>query len=161
MQCLSGHHWPLLIKQEAKRRSLFFVCFSQEFLQTEMHHVRTLKILLHVYMYELRQRSILDEARLFCGVESMLVLHQDFLSCLKAHQSTSQEDGSPNVYQIAEFADILISQVSLAERGERQRKLVTHRWSHRWPNYIFFFQWNCNSWYSCECCVIFAQTSPF
>lgn len=25
---------------------------------------------------------------------------------------------------------------------------------------MFFFQWNCNSWYSCECCVISTQTSP-
>lgn len=92
-----------------------------EFIQTEMHHVRTLKLLLHVYMYELRQRSILDEARLFCGVESMLTLHQEFLSCLKARQSTSQEDGSPNMYQIAEFADILISQVRPAGRGKRKQ----------------------------------------
>lgn len=118
---------PPAVADQARSKTPFFVfvCFSQEFLQTEMHHVRTLKILLHVYMYELRQRSILDEARLFCGVESILMLHQDFLSCLKARQSTSQEDGSPNVYQIAEFADILISQVSPAGRGERQRKLAT------------------------------------
>lgn len=86
-----------------------------------MHHVRTLKILLHVYMYELRRCSILDEARLFCGVESMLMLHQEFLSCLKARQS-SQEDGSPNMYQIAEFADILISQVRAAGRGKKKTK---------------------------------------
>lgn len=102
-----------LSKEAVKRQDVIY-----EFIQTEMHHVRTLKILLHVYMYELRQCSILDEARLFCGVESMLTLHQEFLSCLKARQSTSQEDGSPNMYQIAEFADILISQFSGAV-GER------------------------------------------
>lgn len=114
--------WATAAVAEQARCTCFmqttFLCFSQEFIQTEMHHVRTLKILFCVYMYELRQRSILDETRLFCGVESMLKLHQDFLSSLKARQSTSPEDGSPDMYQIAEFADILISQVRAAGRGK-------------------------------------------
>lgn len=86
-----------------------------------MHHVRTLKILLHVYMYELKLCPILDEARLerlFYGLESMLKLHQHFLNGLKSRQSTSQEDGSANMCPVAEFADILISQVRAA-RTER------------------------------------------
>lgn len=79
-----------------------------------MHTVRTLKILLHVYMYELRQCSIIEESRLerlFFGVESLLSLHQHLLNCLRARQSKCQEEGAPNMYQITQFGDILISQV--------------------------------------------------
>lgn len=85
-----------------------------EFIQTEMHHVRTLKILLHVYMYELRQSLLIEEARLerlFFGVDVLLNLHQHFLTCLKARQNESQEEGIPNTYRITQFGDILISQV--------------------------------------------------
>lgn len=103
-----------------------------------MHHVRTLKILLHVYMYELRLSSILDEARLerlFYGLETMLKLHQHFLSCLRARQSTSPEEGSPNMYQIGEFADILISQVGPGGRGKCSLKKMIFSWFLSWPNY--------------------------
>lgn len=93
---------------------LFLFINFLEFIQTEMHHVRTLKILLQVYMYELRRSSLIDEAkldRLFPGVEALLNLHHHFLTCLKVHQNKSQEEGSPNSYQITQFGDILISQV--------------------------------------------------
>lgn len=95
---------------------------SPELIQTEMHHVRTLKILLYVYMYELRQSSLIEEAkldRLFFGVEALLKLHQHFLNCLKARQKECQENGSPNNYQITQLGDILISQV-----GENNFRLV-------------------------------------
>lgn len=85
-----------------------------ELIQTEMHHVRTLKILLHVYMHELRQSLLIEEAkleRLFLGVENLLALHQLFLNRLKMRQNQSQEEESPNNYQITQLGDILISQV--------------------------------------------------
>lgn len=85
-----------------------------EFIQTEMHHVRTLKILLHVYIYELRRALLIEEAkldRLFLGVEALLSLHQHFLTSLKHRQKESQLDGSPNNYQITQLGDILVSQV--------------------------------------------------
>lgn len=85
-----------------------------EFIQTEMHHVRTLKILLHVYMYELKQFQLIEEAkleRLFRGLEALLNLHNHFLNCLKLRQSQSQENGNVDNYQITQFGDILVSQV--------------------------------------------------
>lgn len=81
-----------------------------------MHHVRTLKILLHVYMHELRQSQLIEEdrlERLFPGVEGLLSLHQHFLNCLKLRQTQSQEEGGPDSYQITQLGDILISQVGL------------------------------------------------
>lgn len=94
------------------KRSLFINYL--ELIQTEMHHVRTLKILVGVYMHELRQSLLIEEARLdwlFIGVETLFNLHQYFLNCLKMRQSKGQEEGSPNNYQITQIGDILISQV--------------------------------------------------
>uniref|UniRef100_A0A3Q3XET5 Uncharacterized protein n=1 Tax=Mola mola TaxID=94237 RepID=A0A3Q3XET5_MOLML len=118
-QNLEAESWSLVVdqnylkslnKEAVKRQDVIY-----EFIQTEMHHVRTLKILLQVYMYELRRSSLIDEAkldRLFPGVEALLNLHHHFLTCLKVRQNESQEEGSPNSYQITQFGDILISQFS-------------------------------------------------
>ncbi|KAM3605019.1 uncharacterized protein V6R79_019326 [Siganus canaliculatus] len=99
-----------LSKEDVKRQDIIY-----ELIQTEMHHVRTLNILLHVYMHELRQSALIDEVRLerlFQGVEELRSLHQHFLNCLKLRQSESQEEGSPNNYQITQLGDILSSQFS-------------------------------------------------
>lgn len=98
-----------LNKEAVERQDVIY-----ELIQTEMHHVRTLKILLYVYMHELGKSSLIEENKLeglFLGVAGLLTLHQRFLNCLKVHQNQSQE-GSPNDYQITQLGDILISQFS-------------------------------------------------
>uniref|UniRef100_UPI0037E7EA17 rho guanine nucleotide exchange factor 18a isoform X2 n=1 Tax=Semicossyphus pulcher TaxID=241346 RepID=UPI0037E7EA17 len=118
-QNLEAETWSLAVdqnylktlsKEAVKRQDVIY-----ELMQTEMHHVRTLKILLHVYMHELRQSMLIEETRLerlFFGVEGLLGLHQRFLNHLKMHQSQSQEEESPNNYQITQLGDILVSQFS-------------------------------------------------
>ncbi|XP_077580653.1 rho guanine nucleotide exchange factor 18a [Stigmatopora nigra] len=99
-----------LERDSVKRQDVIY-----ELMQTEMHHVRTLKILRHVYMHELGHSLLLDEdkmARLFPGVDALLMLHQHFLDYLKLRLSQSQQDGSGDCYQITELGDILISQFS-------------------------------------------------
>lgn len=79
-----------------------------------MHHVRTLKTLLYVYMHELWESQLIEEAkleRLFPKVEALLSLHQHFLNCLKSRQSQSMEDSGPTEYQITQLGDVLIAQV--------------------------------------------------
>nr|XP_057925120.1 rho guanine nucleotide exchange factor 18a isoform X2 [Doryrhamphus excisus] len=103
-----------------------------ELIQTEMHHVRTLKILRHVYMHELRQSLLLDEGKidaLFHGVDALLALHQHFLGCLKMRQSQSQEEGSPHGYQITELGDALVSQFS-GTVGEKMKDWYSAFCSH-------------------------------
>lgn len=110
--CLSIFFLRLLREREADH-SCSCLCFL-EFIQTEMHHVRTLKILLQVYMYELRRSQLMEDAkldRLFVSVEELLSLHQHFLSCLKARQKDAQAEEGPNNYQITQFGDVLVSQV--------------------------------------------------
>lgn len=85
-----------------------------ELIKTEVHLVHTLKILLGVFMHELRQSQLIEEGRLkrlFLGIESLLIVHEHFLKCLKMCRNQSQEEGNPINYQISQITDILISQV--------------------------------------------------
>lgn len=82
-------------------------------MQTEMHYVRTLKILMLVYLHEFRKSQLIEEAKLqwlFQGVDDLLSLHQHFLDCLKEHQTQCQKEGG-RTYQITNLGEILISQV--------------------------------------------------
>ncbi|XP_077379213.1 rho guanine nucleotide exchange factor 18a isoform X2 [Festucalex cinctus] len=108
-----------LDREAVKRQDVIY-----ELMQTEMHHVRTLKILRHVYIHELRQSLLLDDDKvgmLFPGVDALLTLHQHFLDCLKLRQSQSQEEGSPNAYQVMELGDVIISQFS-GSVGEKMKE---------------------------------------
>ena len=86
-------------------------------MQTEMHHVRTLKILYYVYMYEMKETLQMDKdklERLFPVIEHLLALHQHFLACFTLRRKEAQDQdsvNSANNYQITQLADILISQV--------------------------------------------------
>ncbi|XP_042354205.1 rho guanine nucleotide exchange factor 18a [Plectropomus leopardus] len=124
-----------LNKEAVKRQDVIY-----ELIQTEMHHVRTIKILLRVYMHELRQSMLIEEAkleRLFLGVESLLTLHQHFLNLLKVRQSQSQEEGSPNNYQIKQLGDILIAQFSGA-LGEGMMECYSVFCSHQTEAISFY-----------------------
>ncbi|XP_047446647.1 rho guanine nucleotide exchange factor 18a [Mugil cephalus] len=118
-QNLEAESWSLAVdqnylnalsKEAIKRQDVIY-----ELIKTEMHHVRTLKILLHVYVHELKHSLLIEDAKLkqlFAGVEDLLSHHQYFLNNLKARQSQSQEEGSPNNYYITQLGDILKSQFS-------------------------------------------------
>uniref|UniRef100_A0A3Q4GYJ2 Rho/rac guanine nucleotide exchange factor (GEF) 18a n=1 Tax=Neolamprologus brichardi TaxID=32507 RepID=A0A3Q4GYJ2_NEOBR len=99
-----------LSKEEIKRQDIIY-----ELIKTEVHLVHTLKILLGVFMHELRQSQLIEEGRLkrlFLGIESLLVVHEYFLKCLKMCRNQSQEEGNPINYQISQITDVLISQFS-------------------------------------------------
>uniref|UniRef100_I3KQN2 Rho/rac guanine nucleotide exchange factor (GEF) 18a n=1 Tax=Oreochromis niloticus TaxID=8128 RepID=I3KQN2_ORENI len=99
-----------LSKEEIKRQDIIY-----ELIKTEVHLVHTLKILLGVYMHELRQSQLIEEGRLkrlFLGIEPLLIVHKHFLKCLKMCQNQSQEEGNPIIYQIPQIPNVLISQFS-------------------------------------------------
>lgn len=88
-----------------------------ELIQTEINHVRTLKLVLGVYVRELRENLQMDETRLerlFPQVENLLQVHQLFLDRLKQRRVNSMEAGSTQNYCIHSIGDILIAQVSLS-----------------------------------------------
>lgn len=83
-------------------------------MQTEMHHVRTLKIMLRVYVRELKEHLQMDERRLDClfpRLENLLELHTHFLSHLKERRRDATQPGSDKNYNIQRLADILTTQV--------------------------------------------------
>lgn len=83
-------------------------------MQTEMHHVRTLKIMLNVYARELKENLQMDSGRLDClfpRLENLLELHTLFLSCLKERRRENLVSPNDRNYIINRVADILITQV--------------------------------------------------
>lgn len=135
-QNLEAESWSLAVdqnylkdlnKEAIKRQDVIY-----ELIQTEMHHVRTLKILLHVYMHELKQSQLIEATKLewlFLRVEALLNLHQHFLNSFKMRQNQSQEEGNPSNYYITQLSDILISQFSGA-LGEQMMECYSVFCSH-------------------------------
>ncbi|XP_062411827.1 rho guanine nucleotide exchange factor 18 isoform X2 [Sardina pilchardus] len=111
-------------KEAIKRQDVIF-----ELIQTEVHHVRTLKTMLRVYLHELRDALHSQERRLFPRLEGLLELHTHFLSRLKERRSQSLQPGSDRNYNIPRLADILVSQFS-GESGERMKECYGDFCSH-------------------------------
>ncbi|XP_024129447.1 rho guanine nucleotide exchange factor 18a [Oryzias melastigma] len=117
-QNLESESWSLtadqnllksLSKDAVKRQDVIY-----ELIYTELNLVRTLKILFHVYMFELKRTLQMDELkleRLFPTVQHLLSLHQHFLAALKELQSRSLQEGLP-LYSAAQLGSVLISQFS-------------------------------------------------
>lgn len=92
------------------------IIIMTELIQTEINHVRTLKLVLGVYVRELSETLQMDEMqleRLFPQVDYLLQLHQLFLNRLKQRRIESLEPGSTQNYCIHSIGDILIAQVFL------------------------------------------------
>ncbi|TNM88028.1 hypothetical protein fugu_006249 [Takifugu bimaculatus] len=135
-QDLEAESWSLAVDQEhvkklsketVKRQDVIY-----ELMQTEMHHVRTLKIMLHVYVRELKENLQMDPGRLEClfpRLENLLELHAHFLSRLKERQRESLTSPSDRNYTINTVADILIEQFS-GEIGERMKECYGDFCSH-------------------------------
>ncbi|XP_053368630.1 rho guanine nucleotide exchange factor 18 [Clarias gariepinus] len=106
-------------KEVIKRQDVIY-----ELIQTEMHHVRTLKIMLLVYVHELRETLQLDERSLDClfpQLESLLKLHSHFLSRLQKRRQEMLEPGSDHNYVMHRVADIISDQFS-GELGEMMKE---------------------------------------
>ncbi|XP_048832430.1 rho guanine nucleotide exchange factor 18-like isoform X2 [Brienomyrus brachyistius] len=98
-------------KEAAKRQDVIY-----ELIQTEIHHVRTLKIMLWVYAHKMRE--MLQVERIFPRLEHLLEVHRNFLSRLKDRRRESLEPGSERNYSIQRIGDIITSQFS-GTMGER------------------------------------------
>ncbi|XP_045063675.1 rho guanine nucleotide exchange factor 18-like [Coregonus clupeaformis] len=135
-QDLDVESWSLAVDQQylkkhtkemVKRQDVIY-----ELMQTEMHHVRTLKIMLHVYVRELKEHLQMDERCLDClfpRLESLLELHTHFLSRLKERRRDAMQPGSDKNYNIQRLADILTTQFS-GELGERMKESYGDFCSH-------------------------------
>ncbi|KAA8589612.1 hypothetical protein FQN60_012977 [Etheostoma spectabile] len=105
-------------KEMVKRQDVIY-----ELMQTEMHHVRTLKIMLRVYVHELKENLQMDSGKLDClfpRLENLLELHTHLLSRLKERQRENLVTPNDRNYAINRLSDILITQFS-GEIGERMK----------------------------------------
>ncbi|MBN3308834.1 ARHGI factor, partial [Amia calva] len=121
---------PLYSKQNkdaVKRQDVIY-----ELIQTEIHHVRTLKIMLRVYLREMRETLQIDEPkleRIFPSVENLLEIHQQFLARLKERRRESLQPGSDHNYCIQRIADVLSTEFS-GDLGERMKDSYGEFCSH-------------------------------
>ncbi|KAJ4943354.1 hypothetical protein JOQ06_005857 [Pogonophryne albipinna] len=114
-------------KQMVKRQDVIY-----ELMQTEMHHVRTLKIMLCVYVRELKENLQMDSGKLDClfpRLENLLELHTHFLSRLKERRRENLTSPNERNYSINRVADILITQFS-GEVGGRMKESYGDFCSH-------------------------------
>ncbi|XP_073714549.1 rho guanine nucleotide exchange factor 2 isoform X2 [Misgurnus anguillicaudatus] len=97
-------------KDVIKRQDVIY-----ELIQTEIHHVRTLRIMEGVF-----RRGMLEEVQLEPGVvhalfpclERLLSLHTHFLNQLLARRSHSLQNDSTNNFTITQISDVLMKQFS-------------------------------------------------
>ncbi|XP_076582434.1 rho guanine nucleotide exchange factor 18 isoform X2 [Chaetodon auriga] len=148
---LEAESWSLAVDQQhvkkhsketVKRQDVIY-----ELMQTEMHHVRTLKIMLRVYVRELKENLQMDSGRLDClfpRLENLLELHTHFLSRLKERQRESLVSPNDRNYTISRVADILITQFS-GEIGERMKDSYGDFCSHHTEAVSYYKeQWHNN-----------------
>ncbi|XP_054548949.1 rho guanine nucleotide exchange factor 18-like isoform X2 [Talpa occidentalis] len=120
--------WSLSVDSEYARTHKREVVKRQdvlyELMQTEAHHVRTLKIMLKVYSRALQEElqfSKKDIGLLFPCADDLLEVHSLFLARLKARRQESLEEGSNRNYTIQKIGDLLVQQFS-GENGERMKE---------------------------------------
>ncbi|KAM3855392.1 rho guanine nucleotide exchange factor 18 isoform 2-T2 [Vipera latastei] len=115
----AAQSWSLAVEQSFVKQQERDVIKRQdviyELMRTEMHHVRTLKIMLKVYSQAMQaelQFSNSDTLRLFPCVDELLELHRAFLFQLKERRKKSLEEGSECNYIIQNIGDLLVQQFS-------------------------------------------------
>ncbi|NWV75251.1 ARHGI factor, partial [Dasyornis broadbenti] len=120
--------WSVAVEQPYAKRQKKDVIKRQdviyELMQTEMHHVRTLKIMLKVYSKAMREELQFPNAvinKLFPCVDELLEMHGQFLLQLKERRKESLEEGSDRNYIIQNIGDLLVKQFS-GENGERMKE---------------------------------------
>ncbi|XP_005505537.2 rho guanine nucleotide exchange factor 18 isoform X1 [Columba livia] len=120
--------WSVAVEQPYVKRQKRDVIKRQdviyELMQTEMHHVRTLKIMLKVYSRAMREELQFPHAvinKLFPCVDELLEMHGQFLLQLKERRKESLEEGSDRNYIIQNIGDLLVKQFS-GENGERMKE---------------------------------------
>ncbi|XP_024117871.1 rho guanine nucleotide exchange factor 2 isoform X4 [Oryzias melastigma] len=116
------HFLQTLHKDVIKQQDVIY-----ELIQTEFHHVRTLRIMEGVY-----RRGMLDDVMLEAAVvhtifpclDQLLELHSSFLSELLKRRSEGLQDGSSTNFTVCRLGDLLLRQFS-GQPAEEMKKLYS------------------------------------
>ncbi|KAM4596554.1 A-kinase anchor protein 13 isoform 6-T6 [Fundulus diaphanus] len=128
---LEADSWSLCVEQQylqqqnkevVKRQDVIY-----ELMQTEMHHIRTLRIMSEVYSKGLLKEVPLDQhtvEKMFPALDDLLDLHSQLLQRLFDRKKESQLEGggSEGGFVINRIGDILVSQFS-GSIGESMKRV--------------------------------------
>ncbi|XP_054243776.1 A-kinase anchor protein 13 [Indicator indicator] len=106
-------------KDVVKRQDVIY-----ELMQTEMHHVRTLKIMNDVYSAGMLEELQYDQQvvdKIFPCLENLLQIHSHFFQRILERKKESLADKSEKNFVIKRIGDILVNQFS-GENAERMKK---------------------------------------
>uniref|UniRef100_U3K757 A-kinase anchoring protein 13 n=1 Tax=Ficedula albicollis TaxID=59894 RepID=U3K757_FICAL len=106
-------------KDVVKRQDVIY-----ELMQTEMHHVRTLKIMNDVYSAAMVKELQYDQQvvdKIFPCLENLLHIHSQFFQRILERKKESLADKSEKNFVIRRIGDILVNQFS-GENAERMKK---------------------------------------
>ncbi|XP_034280579.1 A-kinase anchor protein 13 isoform X3 [Pantherophis guttatus] len=106
-------------KDIVKRQDVIY-----ELIQTEMHHVRTLKIMSDVYSRGMVQELQFEQQmveKIFPCLDNLLNIHSQFFQRILERKKESLADRSEKNFVIKRIGDILVNQFS-GENAERMKK---------------------------------------
>nr|XP_057921061.1 rho guanine nucleotide exchange factor 28 isoform X2 [Doryrhamphus excisus] len=105
-------------KRVVKRQDVIY-----ELMQTELHHLQTLRVMAQVFRRGMREEVQLDaEAveRIFPCLDQLLLLHHAFFTAMKERRQRSAQPPGHRNYLIQRVGDVLLQQFS-GEDGEKMR----------------------------------------
>ncbi|XP_070622763.1 rho guanine nucleotide exchange factor 2 isoform X2 [Erythrolamprus reginae] len=114
-------------KEVMKRQDVIY-----ELIQTELHHVQTLKIMTNVFRKGMLEDLQMDASvvqSMFPCVDELSEIHDGFLAHLLERRKESLADGSRKNFVISRLGDILIQQFS-GPAAEQMKKAYSEFCSH-------------------------------
>nr|XP_056722074.1 A-kinase anchor protein 13 [Euleptes europaea] len=125
---LEAESWSLVVDGKFMRQQKEDVVKRQdviyELMQTEMHHVRTLKIMSDVYSRGMVQELQFEQQmveKVFPCLEDLLAIHSQFFQRILERKKESFADRGDKNFVIKRIGDILVHQFS-GESAERMKK---------------------------------------
>lgn len=106
-------------KNVIKRQDVIY-----EFIQTELHHMRTLRIMDRVFQQGMLEELLMEPSivyAIFPCLEPLIKIHSQFLAQLLLRRNNSLESGSSLNFTIDQLGDILLQQFSGQSADEMQK----------------------------------------
>ncbi|XP_015246766.1 PREDICTED: rho guanine nucleotide exchange factor 2-like [Cyprinodon variegatus] len=129
--CISADSWSLAVdskflqtlhKDTIKQQDVIY-----ELIQTEFHHVRTLRIMEGVYRRGMQEEVMLEAGvvhTIFPCLDQLLEFHSSFLSQLLDRRKEGLMEGSSNNFTVRRLGDLLLRQFS-GQCAEDMKKLYS------------------------------------
>ncbi|XP_032414823.1 rho guanine nucleotide exchange factor 2 isoform X3 [Xiphophorus hellerii] len=129
--CVQADSWSMAVDSKFLQMQHKDVIKQQdviyELIQTEFHHVRTLRIMEGVYRRGMQEEVLLEAGvvhTIFPCLDQLLELHTNFLSQLLSRRKDGLQEGSANNFTVRRLGDLLLRQFS-GQCAEDMKKLYS------------------------------------